>query len=57
MSGRRQGFFPPGTYIVIFSLELGLPRWLVLVVKNLLANTGDERDAGLIPGSERFPGG
>ena len=26
------------------------------VVKNLPANAGDSRDAGLIPGSERFPG-
>ena len=28
-----------------------------LVVKNLLANAGDVRDAGSIPGSGRFPGG
>ena len=27
------------------------------VVKNPPANTGDIRDAGLIPGSERCPGG
>ena len=27
------------------------------MVKNLLANTGDTRDVGSIPGSERFPGG
>jgi len=27
----------------------------VLVVKNLLANAGDRRDIGLIPGSGRFP--
>ena len=26
-----------------------------LVVKNQPANTGDVRDAGLIPGSERYP--
>ena len=26
------------------------------VVKNPPANAGDERDSGLIPGSERFPG-
>jgi len=25
------------------------------VVKNLPANAGDARDAGLVPGSERFP--
>ena len=30
---------------------------MVLVVKNPPANTGDIRDAGLIPGSGRFPGG
>jgi len=29
----------------------------VLVVKNLLANAGDIRDVGLIPGSGRSPGG
>ena len=31
--------------------------WLVLVVKNLPANTGDIRDTGSIPGSGRSPGG
>ena len=30
---------------------------VVLVVKNLPANAGDARDAGLNPGSERSPGG
>ena len=30
---------------------------VVLVVKNLSASTGDLRDAGLIPGSGRSPGG
>ena len=30
---------------------------VVLVVKNPLANAGDIRDAGLIPGSGRCPGG
>ena len=29
---------------------------VALVGKNLLANTGDARDAGLIPGSGRSPG-
>ena len=29
---------------------------VVLVVKNLLANAGDARDASPIPGSGRFPG-
>ena len=30
---------------------------MALVVKNPPANAGDIRDAGLIPGSERSPGG
>ena len=30
---------------------------MALVVKNLPANAGDVRDAGLIPGSRRSPGG
>ena len=30
---------------------------MALVVKNLPANAGDIRDAGLIPGSGRSPGG
>ena len=30
---------------------------VVLVVKNLPANAGDMRDAGLVPGSGRSPGG
>ena len=30
---------------------------MALVVKNQLANSGDVRDAGLIPGWERSPGG
>ena len=30
---------------------------MVLVVKNLLANAGDTRDTGLIPGLGRSPGG
>ena len=29
---------------------------MALVVKNLYVNTGDKRDAGWIPGSERSPG-
>ena len=35
-------------------------RWafqVALVVKSLLATAGDARDAGLIPGSGRSPGG
>ena len=30
---------------------------MMLVVKNPPANAGDIRDAGLIPGLERYPGG
>ena len=30
---------------------------MALVVKNLPVNAGDIRDAGLIPGSRRSPGG
>ena len=33
-----------------------LASQVVLVVKNLPANAGDERDADLIPGLGRFPG-
>ena len=36
-------------------MGLGLPG-VVLVVKNLLANAQDIRDADLIPGLGRFPG-
>ena len=40
------------------ALNLGLPRWLVvLVVKSLPANAGDARDTGSIPGSGRSLGG
>ena len=38
------------------SLEVG-PSQAVLAVKDPLANTGDVRDLGPIPGSGRFPGG
>ena len=40
--------------------KLQLSNWLhlcVLVVKNPSANAGDIRDAGLIPGLGRSPGG
>ena len=43
--------------------EINCPlRWMrasqvALVVKNPPANAGVIRDTGLIPGSERFPGG
>ena len=35
---------------------LWLPRWLSGKKKNSLANAGDARDAGLIPGLGRSPG-
>ena len=38
-----------------YKLEWGLPWWLS--GKESAANAGDLRDAGLIPGSERCPGG
>ena len=41
-------------YIYIYR-HVGVSQ-VVLVVMNLSANAGDIRDAGLIPGSGRFPG-
>ena len=35
---------------------VGVPQ-VMLVLKNLLANAGDVRDTGSIPGSGRSPGG
>ena len=35
----------------------GRASQVVLAVKNLLVNAGDARDAGLIPGLGRVPGG
>ena len=32
-----------------------LASQVALMVKNLLANAGDTRDTGSIPGSERYP--
>ena len=46
--------------ILIFKMCIDLSSrasQVVLVVKNLPDNTGDIRDAGLIPGSGRSPGG
>ena len=50
----------PHFWSLIYSLEIYwalLFPWLVLVVKNLPANAGDERDEDLVPGSGRSPGG
>ena len=44
----------------VLTMEFGsgfMDSQVVLVVKNLPANTGDARDAGLIPGFGRSPGG
>jgi len=38
------------------SLEMGTSQ-VVLAVKDPLANTGDIRELGPVPGSGRFPGG
>ena len=35
----------------------GMPSQVVQMVKNPPASAGDAGDVGLIPGSERFPGG
>ena len=35
----------------------GCASQVALEVKNLYANAGEKRDVGLIPGSERSPGG
>ena len=47
------GYFPDCIQVVTTS---GFPGGSV-VKKNLLASTGDTRDAGLIPGSGRSAGG
>ena len=44
------------TALVLPSLLSSGASQLALLVKNLLANAGDIRDAGLIPGSGRFLG-
>ena len=43
---------PIGKYNLLFVVA----SQVVLVVKNQSANSGDTRDVGLIPGSERFSG-
>ena len=43
-------------FSVLHSLSLRASQ-VALVVKNLLVNAADIRDAGLIPGFGRFPGG
>ena len=43
--------------MIIHTITFDRVSCVVLVVKNPLANTGDVRDTGLIPGLRRFPGG
>ena len=43
--------------ILIFKICIDLSSSVALVVKNLPDNAGDIRDAGLIPGFRRYPGG
>ena len=46
----------PCTAFRLFIIRLWASQ-VALVVKNLPANSGDLRDTGSIPGSERSPGG
>ena len=48
---------PPSLVYIHTYLYIYMASQVVLVVKNLPANAGDIRDAGLIPGLERSPGG
>ena len=45
------------TVLTVLFIFLLRASQVVLVVKNLPANAGDLREAGLIPGSGRSPGG
>ena len=55
MSVRDSRYYQPSNTLLLW---IYLPlAWVVRVVKNLLANAGDIRDVGLIPGSGRSPGG
>ena len=44
-------------HIILPTLKYSEVRYNKLVVKSLLANVGDTRDAGSFPGSGRSPGG
>ena len=50
-------FLNKNIYLYVSSVHHYEASQVVLVVKNLLANTGDIKVMGLIPGSGRFPGG
>ena len=55
----KKSFFSPSYLSIFVKIQLTIP-WasqVVSVVKNPPANAGDVRDAGLIPGSGRSPGG
>ena len=44
-------------YLIHLTYQTSWASQAVLVIKNLLTNAGDTRDAGSIPGSGRNPGG
>ena len=52
----KQYLYRPNLKIINYMYEIGGSPGDI-VVKNLPANAGNTRDAGLIPGSGRFPGG
>ena len=52
-----QNFIPFNGWIKYSTVWVELASQVVLVVKNLLANAGDRRDMGSIPGLGRSPGG
>ena len=60
-SGKSESKGYLSTYIVIFLFCLNLciirASQAALVVKNLIANAGDIKDAGSVPGWGRSPGG
>ena len=53
----RLGFGVNFAHYLVTYATLGGASQMALEVKNLLANAGDMRDLGSIPGSGRFPGG
>ena len=53
----RLGFGVNFAHYLVTYATLGGASQMALEVKNLLANAGDIRDLGSIPGSGRFPGG
>ena len=50
-------FRMPFKAFILYCGKIVMATQVMLVVKNLPASVGDIRDAGLIPGSGRFPGG